>query len=79
MAKKPKETASMSKIAKTYRKAHKTSNPTWDGATYVDAKLNKKGIGSTGSEMTYKPKARQVVMGGTRKGKPATIRKRGTV
>ncbi len=68
---------SLKEAAKTYKKNTKTSKVEWDGAAVANTAGRRIGIGSTTSKNTYKPKATSVTFGGTRKGKGATIKKKG--
>lgn len=72
-----KKGPSMDNVAKAYRKSTVTSKPVYDGARYFDNKGGNYAIASTTSKNTYKPKATQVTLGGTRKNAGATIKKIG--
>jgi hypothetical protein len=75
--KKPKESASLKKVAKTYKKNTKQSNVSWDGARFFNEGAKGYGLGSSLRQNVYKPAAKSVTLGTTKAGKGATIKKKG--
>jgi len=70
---------SMKKVARTYRKNTKPTKVEWDGARRFDGSTGKySGVAKvTRGENTYKPKARKITVGGTKRGKGSTKTKTG--
>jgi hypothetical protein len=78
MAKKVKG-PSLEKVARTYKKAHKTSSVEWSGARIHDGMGGNRGQGVTTSKLTYKPKAKAATFGGTAGGKGVTKYRKGKI
>lgn len=69
---------SMKKVARTYRKNTSKKKTTWDGARRFDNQGQDYAAGTTtGGQNTYKPKARKVTVGGSKRGKGVTRTKTG--
>jgi hypothetical protein len=69
---KPKGMASMSKVAKTYKKTHKTDQ-SHDGAHNFNAGASPTSLGTSSTKNTYQPKAKRAVFGSvTKDGKGTT-------
>ena len=79
MAKKPKQpkAPSMKRVAKMYKKTHEQIGE-WSGARMFNSGAKSHGLGDATTKNTYKPTPKQITVGGTRRGKGATIKKRGT-
>lgn len=75
---KPKN-PSLKRVAKAYRQTHSKPKVTHEGARFFSEGAKPYAIGETVNRMNYKPKAMSITLGGTRKLKPTTIRKRGKV
>jgi hypothetical protein len=68
---------SLERVAKVYRKAHSKPKVSHTGAHFADGMGGMTSRGSSDSNLTYKPKARGITLGGSRGGKGATIYKKG--
>jgi hypothetical protein len=79
---KPKKTKnpSMKQVAKAYRKTHSKSNVDYDGAMVFDSNGKRQSAQTvTKGKNTYKPRPTQITLGGERKGKGTTIKKKGRI
>jgi hypothetical protein len=76
--KKPKESVSLKKAVKTFKKNHKQES-SHTGSHNFSAGASPYSTGTAKTKNTYKPSARQVTTGGTKAGKGATFRKKGRV
>lgn len=80
MAKQKPKKVSMAKVARTYRKNRTASKVSYDGARSFDQFGQDSAVSSiTPGKNTYKPKAKSQTLGGVRKGKGVTIKRKGTI
>jgi hypothetical protein len=79
---KPKKTKnpSMKQVARAYKRSHTPTKIDWDGATTFDSNGKRRAVGTTTpSKNNYKPRPTQITLGGERKGKGTTIKKKGRI
>jgi ribosomal protein L34E len=79
MKPKKRKSPSLKQVAKTYKKTHTKPDTAHSGSHFWDGGGMTSSRGNSSSKLTYKPKPMQQTLGGTRKGKGVTIKKKGKI